>query len=53
MENQVWYITGASGGLGLELAKYLLEKGDKVAATSRKLANLEDSSRAGHRWTSC
>ena len=41
MENQVWYITGASGGLGLELAKYLLEKGDKVAATSRKLANLE------------
>ena len=42
MENQVWYITGASGGLGLELAKYLLEKGDKVAATSRKLANLED-----------
>ncbi|MBD5165231.1 MAG: SDR family oxidoreductase [Helicobacter sp.] len=42
MKNQVWYITGASGGLGLELAKYLLEKGDKVAATSRKLANLED-----------
>lgn len=42
MEHQVWYITGASGGLGLELAKFLLEKGDKVAATSRKLANLED-----------
>ena len=44
MKNQVWYITGASGGLGLELAKYLLAKGDKVAATSRKLANLETSS---------
>ena len=33
---QVWFITGASGGLGFALAKYLLEKGDKVAVTSRK-----------------
>ena len=38
---QVWYITGTSGGLGLELAKYLLDKGDKVAATSRKLSNIK------------
>ena len=38
---QIWYITGASGGLGLELTKYLLAKGDKVAATSRKLSNME------------
>ncbi|TLD80896.1 SDR family oxidoreductase [Helicobacter sp. MIT 05-5293] len=37
---QVWYITGASGGLGLELAKYLISKGDKVAATSRKMGNI-------------
>ena len=41
MSNQTWYITGASGGLGFELAKYLLEKGDKVAVTSRKKANLD------------
>lgn len=38
---QTWYITGASGGLGYELAKYLLAKGDKVALTSRKIENLE------------
>ncbi len=38
---QTWYITGASGGLGYELAKYLLAKGDRVALTSRKIANLE------------
>ena len=38
---QVWFITGASGGLGFALAKYLLEKGDKVAVTSRKKENLE------------
>lgn len=42
MKNQQsWYITGASGGLGFALAKYLLEKGDKVALTSRKKGNLE------------
>ena len=39
---QVWYITAASGGLGLALAKYLLEKGEKVAGTSRTLKNIED-----------
>ncbi len=42
MKNQqAWYITGASGGLGFALAKYLLQKGDKVAVTSRKKGNLE------------
>lgn len=42
MKNQqTWYITGASGGLGFALAKYLLSKGDKVALTSRKKGNLE------------
>jgi len=33
--NKVWFITGASKGLGLELAKKLLADGFKVAATSR------------------
>lgn len=41
MENsKVWYITGASKGLGLSLAKQLLKKGQKVAATSRDIKAL-------------
>ena len=36
MKNQkVWYVTGASKGLGLNLVKLLLSNGNKVAATSR------------------
>ena len=33
--SKVWYVTGASQGLGLILVKKLLEKGYRVAATSR------------------
>jgi short-subunit dehydrogenase len=33
--SKVWYITGASQGLGLNLVKKLLENGYRVAATSR------------------
>ena len=33
--SKVWYVTGASQGLGLILVKNLLENGYKVAATSR------------------
>jgi NAD(P)-dependent dehydrogenase (short-subunit alcohol dehydrogenase family) len=41
MENKkVWFITGASRGLGLTLTKQLLEAGHKVAATSRNTASL-------------
>ena len=41
METQkVWYITGASKGLGLALVKKLLSSGYKVAATSRNLQQL-------------
>lgn len=38
---KIWFITGASKGFGLELAKQLLAKGYQVAATTRRLANLE------------
>ncbi|CAM3611816.1 oxidoreductase [Flavobacterium chungbukense] len=38
--NKVWFITGASKGLGLELAKKLLAEGYKVAATSRNESSL-------------
>lgn len=41
MENQkVWFITGASKGLGLTLAKKLLAAGHKVAATSRNTTEM-------------
>lgn len=41
MENQkVWFITGASKGLGLSFVKQLLHQGDKVAATSRSIDEL-------------
>jgi len=46
MENsnqKVWYITGASKGLGLALAKQLLSEGKKVAATSRSLEDLKEA----------
>jgi NAD(P)-dependent dehydrogenase (short-subunit alcohol dehydrogenase family) len=47
MENQkVWFITGASKGLGLTLAKQLLKTGHKVAATSRSVADLTTSMRS-------
>ncbi|MBO9634519.1 MAG: SDR family oxidoreductase [Chitinophagaceae bacterium] len=41
MKNKVWFVTGASKGLGLSLVKELLKKGYKVAATSRNLADLK------------
>lgn len=37
---KTWFITGASKGLGLSLVKQLLEKGQKVAATSRNTDEL-------------
>ena len=43
MEKKVWYITGASKGLGLALIKKLLAEGHRVAATSRILPTLVDA----------
>jgi len=39
--NKVWYITGASQGLGLSLVKQLLSTGYRVAATSRSASELQ------------
>lgn len=41
MTNNVWFITGASKGLGLILVKRLLAEGYKVAATSRNVKELQ------------
>ena len=43
MEKKVWMITGASRGLGREVAKAALARGDKVIATGRETQGLEDS----------
>lgn len=39
--NKIWFVTGASKGMGLTLVRKLLEQGYKVAATSRTIADLE------------
>lgn len=41
-KEQVWFITGASNGFGLTLAKQLLDNGYRVAATSRDKASIEE-----------
>ena len=40
---KVWYITGASQGLGLSLVKKLLSEGYRVAATSRSASEIAES----------
>jgi NAD(P)-dependent dehydrogenase (short-subunit alcohol dehydrogenase family) len=42
MSSKVWFITGTSRGFGREWAKAALERGDKVAATAREVASLDD-----------
>ena len=42
MESKVWFITGASRGLGRIWAEAALKRGDKVTATARKLADVAD-----------
>ncbi|MGY3214851.1 SDR family oxidoreductase [Mucilaginibacter sp. HD30] len=41
---KIWLVTGASKGLGLSLVQKLLSEGYKVAATSRKLKDLDAES---------
>lgn len=42
MDERVWFITGTSRGFGREWAAAALERGDKVAATARDVATLDD-----------
>ena len=40
--SKVWFITGTSRGIGRAFAESALERGDKVAASARNVAALED-----------
>ncbi len=40
--SKIWFITGASSGLGAELAKAAIEHGDQAVATFRKAAQASD-----------
>lgn len=42
-----WFVTGCSGGLGRQLVVSLLARGQKVAASSRKLSSIQDLSEKG------
>ena len=42
MNSKVWFITGASRGLGRIWAETALQRGDRVAVTARKLADVAD-----------
>lgn len=42
MNSKVWFITGASRGFGRVWAEAALGRGDKVAVTARKLADIAD-----------
>jgi len=45
---KIWYVTGASHGLGLSLVKQLLATGYRVAATSRSAADLQSVAGVGY-----
>lgn len=42
MTNKTWFITGVSSGFGLALAKLVLQRGDRVAGTSRQPDQVDD-----------
>ena len=41
-DKKVWLITGCSTGFGRELAKQLLEKGERVVVTARDAGKVQD-----------
>ena len=43
MNKKIWFVTGASKGLGLVLVKTLLKAGYRVAATSRNINELQQA----------
>lgn len=45
---KVWLVTGASRGLGLEIARAALDKGETVVATARSVASLRDAFSSEH-----
>ena len=47
MKTKIWFVTGASKGLGLALVKKLLSSGYRVAATSRNVNDLQKAVNAG------
>ncbi|MBO3269223.1 SDR family oxidoreductase [Hymenobacter defluvii] len=42
-QHNIWFVTGASKGLGLTLVQHLLARGYAVAATSRNLTELQQN----------
>jgi NAD(P)-dependent dehydrogenase (short-subunit alcohol dehydrogenase family) len=46
MNKKIWFVTGASKGLGLVLVKKLLQEGYRVAATSRNINELQQAAGA-------
>lgn len=42
MSERVWFLTGASRGFGLEIARKILAQGDRVVATARRAAQILD-----------
>ncbi|WP_316825432.1 SDR family NAD(P)-dependent oxidoreductase [Pedobacter miscanthi] len=49
-DTKIWYITGASKGMGLAIALQLLSKGHKVAATSRSISGFDEFADFGERF---
>ncbi|TEA10579.1 Oxidoreductase BOA17 [Colletotrichum sidae] len=47
MDSPVWFITGASSGFGLEIAKEALARGHRVIATARNPSKLSSLASAG------